>query len=145
MSVKKKPPKHPASPRSRALGYEPKDVKARYVVYSVIVLFSTVALFFAIVGGIISIDGPQRGAPPSVLDTVVKKDGPRLEVDPEGDRRKLEAAAKSEIETYAWVDKSTGVARIPIERAMALMAEQGWPDKDNAPASAEPKQGDTGP
>lgn len=33
------------------------------------------------------------------------------------------------LEEYAWVDPENGVVRIPIERAMALIAERGLPER----------------
>ncbi len=39
------------------------------------------------------------------------------------------------LEHYSWVDQSQGTVRIPIERAMALMAARGLPV---APATAQP-------
>ncbi len=38
------------------------------------------------------------------------------------------------LENYSWVDESKGVVRIPIERAMELVAERGLPV---APATNE--------
>jgi hypothetical protein len=35
--------------------------------------------------------------------------------------------AEARLNSYGWVDKEGGVARIPIERAMAVVAEQGLP------------------
>jgi hypothetical protein len=31
------------------------------------------------------------------------------------------------LSTYGWVDRQNGTARIPIERAMDIIAEQGLP------------------
>ena len=42
----------------------------------------------------------------------------------------------SQIEGYAWVDEKAGLVRIPVERAMALVAERGLPARGAAaPAS----------
>ena len=61
--------------------------------------------------------------------------GPQLEVAPKADRLALEQTARRRIEGYGWVDAKAGVARIPIERAMALQAQRGWPDADSAGAT----------
>lgn len=46
------------------------------------------------------------------------------------------AIQRSQIEGYAWVDQKAGVVRIPVERAMALVAERGLPARGAAaPAS----------
>jgi hypothetical protein len=41
-------------------------------------------------------------------------------------RAAVESAAAATLTGYAWVDRSAGTARIPIERAMELLAKQGW-------------------
>jgi len=61
---------------------------------------------------------------------------PRLAVDARADRQAIEQQAEAHLTGYAWADKAAGVARIPIDRAMALQAAQGWPDTDTAASSA---------
>lgn len=57
---------------------------------------------------------------------------PRLEANPRGDRLALEASARARLETYGWTDRTKGLAHIPIDRAMALQAQAGWPDAEPA-------------
>jgi hypothetical protein len=59
---------------------------------------------------------------------------PRLEVSPAQDRRQLRTAEEQVLHSYGWVNQPSGVVRIPIERAMQLIAERGLPA---APASEE--------
>jgi len=40
------------------------------------------------------------------------------------------------LERYAWVDKQNGIAQIPIERAIELVAEHGLPALPPVPAPA---------
>lgn len=46
--------------------------------------------------------------------------GPEVESDIERDWRAQTAEVKDHLENYAWVDRSGGWVRIPIERAMEL-------------------------
>ena len=62
--------------------------------------------------------------------TPIAPQGPTLETDPLKDRLALEARARARIGSYGWADRGKGLARIPIERAMALQAEKGWPDAE---------------
>ena len=39
----------------------------------------------------------------------------------------MRAREDAVLTTYGWVDRNTGVARIPIERAMDLLVERGLP------------------
>ena len=41
------------------------------------------------------------------------------------------------LSTYGWVDKNSGVVRIPIARAKALLLEKGLPVRGTAPAKVE--------
>jgi hypothetical protein len=43
-----------------------------------------------------------------------------------------------ELTSYGWVDKSKGIVRIPVERAMQLALQHGLPKA--APQKAEPKK-----
>ena len=47
---------------------------------------------------------------------------PRLQADPAADLAAERAQQRQRLESYAWVDRDAGIAQIPIERAMALLA-----------------------
>lgn len=53
---------------------------------------------------------------------------PRLIVKPGATLADLRAAEDRELNSYGWVDRSAGIARIPIDRAMQLLLERGLPD-----------------
>jgi hypothetical protein len=64
---------------------------------------------------------------------------PHLQSDPAGERRAYQAAQRGRLEGYAWADKERGLVRIPVSRAMAMIAARGaaayepleparWPD-----------------
>ena len=50
---------------------------------------------------------------------------PRFQTDPHAELLRLRAAEDSMLTTYGWVDRDSGLARIPVSRAMALIAERG--------------------
>ncbi len=50
---------------------------------------------------------------------------PRLQSDPAGDLRDYQAAQRARLEGYAWADRERGLVRIPIERAMEMIAARG--------------------
>ena len=50
---------------------------------------------------------------------------PRLQANPVEDLRESRASARRALDGYAWVDRKAGRVRIPIERAMDLVAERG--------------------
>lgn len=47
---------------------------------------------------------------------------PRLQVAPAADLQKLRALEDTKLRQYAWIDRQAGIAAIPIERAMELVA-----------------------
>lgn len=69
---------------------------------------------------------PARDVPPT----------PRLQAVPPLDRIALYRTQRQQLDSYGWVNKQGGIAHIPIERAMALVAAQ----KTAQPAS--PRQGE---
>ena len=60
---------------------------------------------------------------------------PRLQQTPWTDLKKLRADEASYLHGYGWVDQQAGVARIPIEKAKALLLQKGLPVSP-APAGA---------
>ena len=52
---------------------------------------------------------------------------PRLQTNPWGDIADLRAAEAETLGSYGWVDRDRGVVRIPIERAIELLAERTTP------------------
>ena len=60
---------------------------------------------------------------------------PRLQTTPAVDLRTYHEGEAQVLGSYAWVDKQQGVVRIPIARAIDLVAERGLP------ASAAPAPG----
>jgi len=52
---------------------------------------------------------------------------PRVQSDPAAAMARLRAREEAHLTSYGWIDQSTGVGRIPIDRAIDLMVEQGLP------------------
>jgi hypothetical protein len=52
---------------------------------------------------------------------------PNLQTQPFKDIYMLRLGETEKLTSYGWVDKDGGIARIPIDRAMELMLERGFP------------------
>jgi len=52
---------------------------------------------------------------------------PRLQTHPIRDLRDLRATEDAVLNSYGWVDRPAGIVRLPIARAMELLAERGLP------------------
>jgi hypothetical protein len=52
---------------------------------------------------------------------------PRLQVSPRTELARMRAREDQELQTYDWVDREKKIVRIPIDRAMELLAQRGLP------------------
>jgi hypothetical protein len=52
---------------------------------------------------------------------------PRLQVTNADDLHLFRAKETAIVNSYGWVDKNAGVVRLPVDRAMELVAERGLP------------------
>ncbi len=80
----------------------------------------------------ISVLAPPREFPPP----------PVLQVTPRLDLEQLRALEHSRLTEYAWADRQNNVVRIPVDRAMDIIAQRGLPVTPPAPKSpAKPEGG----
>jgi len=63
---------------------------------------------------------------------------PRLEPNPLEPRRRMRAQENAVLTTYGWVDRNTGVVRVPIARAMEILVERGLPPSKPATPPPQP-------
>ena len=64
---------------------------------------------------------------------------PRLQVNEYGELDMYRKAQAEQLDEYRWINKDAGTVRIPIERAMELIAERGLPKAGSAATAAAPK------
>ncbi|MGH7853185.1 MAG: hypothetical protein ACREP3_07065 [Candidatus Binatia bacterium] len=74
-------------------------------------------------------DGAARRAePPSPLSTTREPTpGPELLVEPGRAMKAMRQQEEARLKSYGWIDQEKGIAHIPIERAIDMLAEQGLP------------------
>jgi len=150
----------PKAPLADSPGYEVTDVNVKGIVVFLASLFAFVGVFFIFCFGmgkvintaIIKSDGPankwnQIGSQPrgkredltsnavmeqNQLNQMVQRfPTPRLQTD-DGNEEIAEMHAREDLllDHYSWVDRSSGKVRIPIARAMQLIAQHGLPVAD---------------
>jgi hypothetical protein len=57
---------------------------------------------------------------------------PNLQIDDDrAERTVLLAAQNEKLNSYGWIDRSSGIVQIPIDRAMDLLAQRGLPTRTN--------------
>lgn len=84
--------------------------------------------------------GPTQGFPAAGRQTSFTL-GPESKPDTEKSWQEVQAAAR-QLDSYGWIDRNQGIARIPIERAMQLMAS-GTQPVPFPPASAAVKDAES--
>jgi hypothetical protein len=62
---------------------------------------------------------------------------PQLEIDERTQLDQIRLNEEETLATYGWVDQKAGVVRIPIERAMDLIAQRGLPTRTQATPTQE--------
>jgi hypothetical protein len=59
---------------------------------------------------------------------------PRLQRFPREDIMNFRLTEEQQLDTYGWVDKTTGIVHIPVQEAMKLILERGLPARAQQPA-----------
>lgn len=148
------PENHKPEEVDTSLGYEKKDVNIMGIVVFIVSMFVFVVVTAVVCYGVGKVlnaylnkeDGPtskwsrtanirQLGNMPSnaamqdkVAQLMQKFPTPRLAVD-NGNQNIADLHAREDLllDHYTWIDRSKGTVRIPIERAMELIAQRGLP------------------
>ena len=140
----------PMPPPSIDQGYEHSDVPIRPLGIFIAILAASLVVVTAIVAALFWMFEREAAetdpAPLPLAEENPVTPGPLLQVSPREDLDQMGARERRQLDTPAWVDRDRGVARIPIERAIALTAERGlpnWPAVEGA--QAQPGAGDRAP
>jgi hypothetical protein len=124
---------HPTTEYSATGGHETRDVSIRPIARAAVGLGVGVVLTVMLMQVLINYFASREShlsAPASPLAGAYGLKAPpepRLQTAPRDDLLALRAAEDATLHSYAWVDRESGVARIPIERAIDLLAERGLP------------------
>jgi hypothetical protein len=71
--------------------------------------------------------------------------GPNLQPNPSADLAVFRAAEEADLATWGWVDKEKGVARVPVERALEIVASHGLPAPPPMPPPAPASAAEVAP
>jgi hypothetical protein len=103
-----------------------------------ILIFIAMLLVFFMVGGLASYRTATEPTPLPLIDTRPTPPAPRLQPNPvdqlTAEQELIEFQAEEEyiLNSYGWVNEGAGVVRIPIDRAMELLAEDASPAEEPA-------------
>ncbi len=160
---------HPANSTGNG-GYERSDIGVAPILYFMLGLLVAGVFIYFLADGIYSYLEKRSEAqqtPVSPLVTNAPKDtrqlsadykdylkqsfpAPQLEIDERGQLDKVLTDEEQTLSSYDWVDQKAGTIRIPIDRAMDLLAQRGLPVRAQAQGAdqtvgntvkAQPKKG----
>ncbi len=112
-------------------GHERRDADVVSLFGVAIALFLSSALICGAIWGLmrfLSAREAAHEAPPQAAATAGAFPPPRLEVQASMALQKLRTSEDDLLNSYGWIDRNAGIARIPINRAMQLIVERGLPD-----------------
>lgn len=70
---------------------------------------------------------------------------PRLQANPALDMEAMQRREEELLNSYQWIDQNAGTFRIPVERAMEIIAENGLPSRTPAEVEQEGTQAGDAP
>lgn len=113
--------------------HERQDVDVSSLFTIVLALFISCVVIFLVVAGMIHYfkrHEPSKTAGPANIPAILaaKFPAPRLEVKSGANLAELRAAEDADLNSYGWVDRQSGIVRVPINRAMALLFQRGLPN-----------------
>jgi hypothetical protein len=129
-------------------GYERQDLTARAVyAFLISLIVGGVIVYFIVLGLYHFMDARQRRLQPQQSplvqqvetdtrivspDEIKKFPEPRLERNERIEINDFRLKEEQTLNSYGWVDEKAGVVRIPIERAIELIAQRGLPTTPKA-------------
>ncbi len=128
-------------------GYEVEDASVKEVAFTGISLaIGTVIVCFAVAGllKVMTASDSVRQAPVNQVPSLESfPPGPRLQEKPWEELQALRKHEEQALTTYGWVNKDSGKVRVPVDRAMDLVIQQGLPARaaSGETGAAAPKTG----
>lgn len=136
-------------------GYDHSDLGARGIIGFLIGLAVTVIFVHLLIWGFFrtyahfepkpparssAIIVPEAPAGPQ-LDPASRFPAPQLQPDEVGDMNKYREAVDQQLSSSGWIDEKAGIAHIPVERAIELVAQRGLPVRPERPQTQPTKLG----
>ena len=130
-----RPPRPQSRFASSRPSHETRDASVPWIIGIVVFLFLSGVAIELMLGGMLK---NLRRSPPVTdrwrpVGAAVNRRSfaaaqfPKLQVSPTLDLQTFRAHEDAELKSYGWVDKTSGIVRIPIARAMDLLLQKGLP------------------
>lgn len=118
-------------------GHETTDVHPSFVGLAGVGLLLTIGLVLCLLGWTFSrfrAATARRDAPPGTRAAEQLPPEPRLQADPAADLARWRREQELRRSSYGRIEGQTELVRIPVDRAMELLAERGFPEPEGQPA-----------
>jgi hypothetical protein len=138
----------PPTTEKRHSGHEVSDLDptriALFAVSLAVIIVGVIFVTYALYRRFTTVEIRSQETPSPLSYTREPTPEPHLVVNPGQDLKAMRAAENAVLHSYDWVDKEQGVVRIPIDRAIAILAARGLPARparNEIPTErGEPKQ-----
>lgn len=123
--------------RSSATRYEERDVRWKPIAAltgGLIVLVLLALAVSLVLDDLLRTRAETETEPHPLQELREGPPAPRLQAVPSRELDEHLAIVEEALGSYRWIDREEGLARIPIERAMEIVAERGLPVRGDAPA-----------
>jgi hypothetical protein len=108
---------------------ETTDFNLKYIVYFAVSLLVGLAVVLAgatwVFKTFIKRDEKEQVVRSEVQPVQVGTREPQLQVSPQQENQEYLAEQRQALSKYGWVDQARGIAHIPIDRAMDIVAQEG--------------------
>ena len=123
--------------RPSTRGYEERDLSNRMLMVGLVVLAALTVVSVGLMAGLLewfeARDAVRRAPRSPLIETDVQAPAPTLETEPGQILARLRRLEETQLTTWAWLDAEAGLARIPIDRAIEIVAERGLAHRPEAP------------
>jgi len=121
------------------IGHETRDVNVWAVGKFAIGLAAVCVISLGLLFGLMKFfQSREETAVATTVEPVKLFPEPQLEKTPTLDLKAIRAEEDKLLNTYAWLDTKKGVVRIPVSRAIEVLAQRGLPSR-SVPAEVEKK------
>jgi hypothetical protein len=132
------------SPQTGARGYESRDANVPWILGIVAFLFCSGIVIHLVLAGVLN---HLNKTPPAVDAWRLvelpprqpqRTSFPRLQVSSRMDLAEFHAREDEDLTNYGWINRTSGVVRVPVERAIELVLQKGLPVRTNLVDRAGP-------
>lgn len=114
-------------------GHEPTDLSpekiALFALALTAMIVAALVVTYVLFQHFLTVEMRTQTAPSPLAYTREPTPEPHLSANPGQDLKTMRAEEDKILKSYGWVDKEKGIVRIPIDRAIEILAQRGLPTR----------------